>query len=148
MNQIHYAIKSIKETEFFVDESIVLDPQCDLTYNASIQTMIETEEVVFTIMVSYSNKSVKYDFLRGKTVTSFLIKDIKKYIPANAPSSGIDLPDPLWISMFGISFTHARALLTKSSASTKYAHMILPLIDPEKEFRKLFKEALEKGSKR
>ncbi len=145
MSQIHYAIKSIKETEFFVDESVELEPQCDLTYNANIQTKVDAEEIHYTIMVSYSSKSTKLDFMRGKTVSVFLIKDLKNYVPKNATLEGVDLPDPLWISMFSISFTHARALLAKSAAATKYAHMMLPLIDPEKEFRKLFAQQLAKG---
>lgn len=145
MSQIHYAIKSVKETEFFVDESIELEAQVDLNYNASIQTKVDAEEIHYTISVSYSSKTTKLDFLRSKTVSVFLIKDIKNYVPKHATLEGVDLPNPLWISMFSISFTHARALLAKSAAGTKYAHMMLPLIDPEKEFNKLFAQQLAKG---
>lgn len=146
MSQIQYAIKSVKETEFFTDESLELEAQVDLNYNASIQTKLETEEVLVTIMVSYSSKTTRHDFLRSKVVSSFIIKDMKNYVPAGSSSAGIDLPDPLWVAMFGISFSHARALLAKSAAATKYAHMTLPLIDPEKEFRKLFAKELEKNA--
>jgi len=58
----------------------------------------------------------------------------------------VDLPDPLWVTLFSISFTHARAMLAHSSAGTKYGHMIMPLINPEQEFKKIFKQELERNS--
>jgi hypothetical protein len=48
------------------------------------------------------------------------------------------LPDNLWISLFSIAFTHARAIIAKSSAGTKYGHMLLPIINPVQEFKNLF----------
>jgi len=147
MTQINYAVKSVKETEYFVDESVELEAQSDLNYNATIQTIVDLQEIHIIIMVSYSNKSTKQVFLKSKVTSVFVIQDLKNYARLEGNKEGVDLPDPLWITLFSISFTHARALLYKSAAPTKFSQMILPLINPEVEFKKIFAKELEKGLK-
>ena len=82
--------------------------------------------------------------MKGRTATTFLIRNMLEYSRTINDHEEIDLPDPVWITMFSVAFSHARALLAKSSSGTRYGHMLMPLINPEQEFYKLFGPALEK----
>ncbi|MEJ0055765.1 MAG: hypothetical protein WDN75_08995 [Bacteroidota bacterium] len=145
MEQIGYAIKAVKETEYFVDESVEPGEQCEFTLNAGIHAKSDLEEIHFTISAIYQNKGTSLDFLRGKTTSVFAINNMKDRIKIKDGRETIDLPDPLWITLFSISYTHARAMLSRSSAGTKFGHMILPLVSPEEQFRAIFKKELEKS---
>ncbi len=137
--QIHWAIKEIKELEFFIDEFIDLGPSFDFNYTVEIMPLANEEIVRLGIKVDYAKSDTKELFMRGKVVTSFSIKDLKTLVRKTEDNPDfVDLPEPLWIALFSIAFTHARAILSRSSAGTKYAHMLLPAINPETEFRKLF----------
>jgi hypothetical protein len=144
MEQIGYAIKSVKETEYFVDESMELADQCDFHLNASIHTKAEVEEIHFTILANYRKKGTTDDFLKGRTTTVFVIDNLKERVRILDGKESVDLPDPLWITLFSISYTHARAMLSRSSAGTKFGNMILPLVNPEDQFRTIFKNELLK----
>lgn len=137
--QIQWAIKEIKELEFFIDESIDLGPSFDFNFTVEIRPLENEEIVRLGIIVNYAKTDTKEQFMRGKVVTSFLIKDLKTLVRKIEDRPDLlDLPEQLWVALFSIAFTHARAILSRSSAGTKYAHMLLPAINPEAEFRKLF----------
>lgn len=143
MDQVAYAIKSVKETEYFVDETMELEEQYDFHYNATIQSKVEADEVQLSISVNYRKKGTAIDFLRGRTISVFFIKDMKSRASIKDGKETVDLPNPLWVTLFSISFTHARAMLARSAGGTKYGHLIMPLINPEVEFKKLFGEHVQ-----
>lgn len=143
MEQVAYAIKSVKETEYFVDETLELEEQFDFHYNASIHSKVDTEEVHLSITVNYRKKGTNIDFLRGRTTSIFLIQNMKDRANIKDGKEMIDLPDPLWVTLFSISFSHTRAMLARSAGGTKYGHLIMPLINPEIEFKKLFGEHMQ-----
>ena len=144
MEQVLFAIRSIRETEYYVNESLHLDEEIDFHYNASIENKVDLEEVHFTITVNYRRKGTAEDYLRGKTISVFTIQNMKSRVSMIDGKEALDLPDPLWVTLFSISFTHARAMLARSAAGTKYSHLIMPLINPEVEFKKLFGAHLQK----
>jgi hypothetical protein len=125
---------------------IEVGEQSDFYYNAIINSKMELEEVHITIAVNYKKKGTTEDFMRGRTSTVFLIQQMKERSALKDGKEVVDLPDPLWVTLFSISFTHARAMLAHSSAGTKYGHMIMPLVNPETEFKKIFGKELKKQS--
>lgn len=144
--QIYFAIGEIKELEFFVNENIELSTSYDFKYHVELRNDIAQKKIFFTITANYSINGSQDVFMKGKSSTVFLIKDFDRYVRTTDGVQGVDLPDPLWITLFGIAFTHARALLAKSSAGTRYSHMLMPLISPEAEFKKLFGQHLKPSS--
>ena len=140
---INYGIQSVRETEYFIDESVEIEQSVTMVLNASLTIKVPLEEVHFTITANYRNRNV--DFLRGKTTTIFLVQNLKDRSKIVDAKELVDLPDPLWITLFSISFTHARAMLARSSAGSKFGQFILPIINPEEQFRLIFKAELEKN---
>lgn len=115
-----FAIKGIKEIEFFANEFVDLGESFDFNYQVEIKSDIPEELVLVTITPNYLLKGSETPFMRSKVMTIFTIKDLKlRERILDDGTQAVDLPDPVWVSLFSIAFTHARALLAKSSASTK-----------------------------
>ena len=146
MEQIGYAIKTVKETEYFVDESMEIGEQCDYLLNAGIDTKTALGEIHFTISYNYRRKGTTEDFLKGKTTSVFIIQNMKERVRIREGKETVDLPDPLLTTLFSISYTHARAMLARSAGGTKFGHMILPLINPEEQFKTIFKSEPQKNN--
>ncbi len=137
--QIEWAIKEIKELEFMVNEFLDLGPSFDFGYTTEIMPIAAEETLRITVTANYSKTETKEVFLKGKVTTVYLIKDLKSTAKAtDNDTEAIDLPEPLWVALFSIAFTHTRAILARSSAGTKFGNMLLPAINPEIEFKKLF----------
>ncbi len=144
--QIFWSIKEIKEIEFFVDEFSKLESTLDYNYNVDLRPASAEDAVRMTITATYMKTGTSDILMKGKIMTVFLIRDLKSMARINENGTEeVDLPEPLWIALFSIAFTHARAILARSSAGTKYSHMILPPINPQTEFKKLFGPFLKKG---
>ncbi|MEX2232313.1 MAG: hypothetical protein WD824_09140 [Cyclobacteriaceae bacterium] len=137
--QVHFAIKEIKELEFFINENVELGEAFDYNYQVNVSHSVPAETIMVIITANYLLHQKTEHFMKGKTATTFLIRDLKNYVKKLKGKDGIDLPDALLITLFSISFSHARALLAKSSAGTKFSHMLMPLINPEQEFNKVFR---------
>ena len=136
--QIHWSIVEIKETEFFVDES-ARPEKVNFGYQVMLDLKIPDSLVCFSIIATYTNAATNEIVLKSKSFTSFGIKNIESFAKKTGNNQdAIDLPDALWISLFSMSYTHARALLAKSAGPTIFKALIIPPINPEAEFKKLF----------
>ncbi len=131
-----------------VNENIDQLTAMHFNYNVDLNIVVPEELVSLTITATYMDANSKEVFMKGKAMTSYLIKDMKSMSKkAENGSDSVDLPEPLWISLFSIAYTHARALLAKNSAGTKYRHLLLPAINPTTEFKKLFGPHLKESIK-
>lgn len=136
---IAWAINEIKELEFFVDEELDIGPSFNFNFNVTLNPKPLENKLQFIIHASYIKKETNEVFMKSKVATSYLIKDLHLFSKkTEGGKDAVNLPNPLWIALFSIAFTHTRAILSRSSSGTKYAHMLLPAINPEKEFKKSF----------
>lgn len=140
---LQIGIKKIKDLEFFIDEDIQVNGPFDFNHNVSIVTNAEDETVSFIILVNYFLTQTQTPFMRSKSITVFNVKNLKSVVKVVDGRELFDIPDQLLVTMFSISFTHSRALHAKSCAGTKYSELLMPLINPDHEFRKLFGPNLE-----
>lgn len=141
--QVEWAIKGIQELEFMINESVPLDPKVDFTFTVDISPVVEHESILISIKVVYVNATKKDELLKEKVMTIFSIKDMKSRTQISSEGKPlVDLPEDLWITMFSISFTHTRALLAKSAAGSRFSQMLLPIINPEEQFKRLFGHVL------
>lgn len=141
---IQFGIREIKELEFFVDEGKESNGSFNFNYNVDILPDLQGELLRIVITANYLKPSSKELFLRGKVSTGFYIKDMKSY--ARTQQTGqeaIDIPEQVWVTLFSIAFTHARAILARSAAGTKFTGLLMPVINPQKEFQKLFGKYLK-----
>lgn len=103
----------------------------NLQLKVNIRQTFNLEESAITVDVV----SKLLNTLDGSTLIShtgrtiFLVKNLEKYKINN--SDLFDLPENFIVIIYGLAFTHARALLAVEISPTAYKdHYILPLIDP------------------
>src|SRR5690349_10132296 len=135
---IEWAIKEIRELEFMINESIELGSQMNTSYMADIVPRVDEEVVQMVITFNYLKAETKELFMKSKVMTSYQIRDLKSMTTKKDGIDMINLPNPLWTALFSIAFTHTRAILAKSSAGSRFGHMLMPPINPDIEFKKLF----------
>jgi preprotein translocase subunit SecB len=146
MQQVKYAIKSVRQVEYFIDESKTLENEVVFNLNSTIELVVPKNEVRFTISVVYQTKGMLEDLLRGRVTSVFSIENMKERASYVDGKELVDLPDDLLVTLFSISFSHARALIASSVAGTQFNDLILPLIDPAVEFKKIFGKELKKNN--
>lgn len=142
---VEWAIKEIKELEFMVNESLDVGTTIDTSYTVDMLPVIAEEKIQMSVTFSYLKNETKEVIMKSKVMTTYLIRDLKSMVKKKDNNiEAVDLPHPLWIALFSIAFTHTRAILARSSAGSKYSHMLIPPINPDAEFKKLFGEQLQK----
>jgi hypothetical protein len=146
MEPIRFAVKAVKETEYFVDESMNPGDNFDFRLNASLNIVTQMDEVHFTVNYNYRLKGTDNDFMRGKTTTLFIVEGLAKKAKVQEGKEMVDLPNEVWISLLSISYSHARAMFARSSAGTRFGHLILPLVNPQEQFNQIFGSELAKNA--
>ena len=145
--QIHWSILEIKETEFFVDDS-AKPGQVNFGYQVVLDIKVAESLVSFSIIATYVNATTNEVVLKSKSFTSFRIKNMESFTKKDEKGQdAVDLPDELWIALFSMAYSHARALLAKSAGPTIFKTLIIPPINPESEFKKLFGQHIKDAAK-
>ena len=147
--KIEFGIKGIRLTEFFADESKKKSSDLNLNYRTDINLEIPQSLLRISISPTYSDKDSGDILMRGTVETVFSIKDMQTYARMKEDGSQIlDFPEPFWVTVFSISFSHTRALLAHSAGRSAFDAFLLPVINPTVEFRKLFAHQLQKKSEK
>jgi hypothetical protein len=144
---IEWSIKGIKELEFFVNESLEAGPMIDTSYTINIDPSLTDDKIQMSIAFSFLKNETKELLMKSSVMTVYLIRDLKSFAKKVDGVDSVNLPDPVWHILFSIAFTHTRAIMARSSAGSKYSHLIMPPVNPEVEFKKLFGKILEAQQK-
>lgn len=137
MENVSFGIKKIKDTEFFVDESIEIDPQ-KIGMNFELKTNINLTEttVELVLLVVFRDNISEKPILRIRTSNIFLIPELASF--KKKDDEAFDLPDVLLTTMLSLSISHTRALLAKNAVGTKFADVYIPIVNPAEMAKKLF----------
>jgi len=128
--QVNIGIKKIKDTEFFVDEAIVLsDPFTanigfELTTNVNLAE--KTIELLLTAFFTVQEHSTL--FMKIKTSNVFMVQEVEEFM--NTEKKVFNIPDNIMVTLFSLSISHTRALLAKNALGTKFSEIYLPIINP------------------
>lgn len=144
---VQFGIADIRLVEFFVDESKTIEAAFDLNYKTDINFHVAENVIRINITATFMRKENREIFMRGNVETIFTINDLKSYAIKKADGKdAIDLPDGVWVTLFSLSYSHARALLAHCSGRSQFVGLLLPIINPTAEFKKLFAQQLQKDS--
>jgi len=132
-----FNVQRILDCGFVVEEAIF--PELNdtlLGYGQGFYFNIEEGWVQFTLRADFS-KELNQIFATGTVLTRFGVQNLKSFID--------DQGDVIWPpnaleTMFGIAFSHLRALFSKNLAGTRFADHILPLINAAKLFKTLIEQ--------
>ncbi|GEM_PF-2975357 len=132
-----YRISKIQTTKFVfeeIDQKRIVElfsDRKDLNLTVNIGTLAEVDELKFTVDLGtkLEDKTTKIVLVEHVARTIFHIDGLNSIY--NPKTKFVDFPTPLIIQIYGIAFSHARALLAIDIAPTCYRDKyMLPVIDP------------------
>ena len=131
-------IKKIRDIEFFFDEQVELNDLTQIVLGFELKTNINPIEnsVELLLAAVYSLQSENKVIMRIRTSTVFLIPELATL--KKEEENVFDIPDDILTTMLSLSITHTRALLAKNAIGTKFADLILPIVNPTDMFKQLF----------
>ena len=141
-----YGIIRILDCGFGIQE--LISPELDkITVGYGMNFGINTEEnwVQYVIKADFMDSETNSVFLSGTSLTRFNVTNLKGFIKEN---NDMLLPDGFLETLFGIAFTHMRAILAKNIAGSKFSNIIVPIVNPNPLFKDLLQIQREEMKKR
>lgn len=139
--QVTIAISRIKEVEYFINESLELQPDAQVNINFQVTTNFNLEDNTVEILLTsqFIEITASIALLKIKTSNVFFVNELADfYYPQNQT---YDIPDNIMVTILSLSVSHTRALLAKNAQGTKFAGLYIPIVNPTDLFNQLFKTA-------
>lgn len=131
-----YQITRIQDCGLYIEEAINPNqPDSKLGYGMSFVFDVNNSWIQFIIKAEFRTSAGEL-MASGSVLTRFAIANLKDFIEEGNETNVI-FPDNTVETLFGLSFTHLRAILTKNLAGSRFAHLILPVINPIELFKNL-----------
>ena len=139
--QVNIAISRIKEVEYFINESIELQPGAQLNINFQVTTNFKLDDktVEMLLTAQFAEMTEGIVLLKIKTSNVFSVLELEDF--HKPESETYNIPDNVMVTFLSLSVSHTRALLAKNAQGTKFAGLYIPIVNPTDLFNQLFKTA-------
>jgi len=127
--QIDIAVNKIVNMGFTFEEASNVDEKMNLSYGLKVQFDTNRDAVIFIITSNYKNLETKSTLFTSKTMTEFFVANLKQFMRPG-DTSNVTIPDNVMHILFGMAFTHARAIQAVNVAGTKFGSLVLPIVNP------------------
>ena len=137
--QVTIAISRIKEVEYFINESLGLQPgaQLNINFQATMNFKPDDNTVEILLTAQFIEMAGGIPLLKIKTSNVFSVLELADFY--NPQSQTYDIPDNVMVTILSLSVSHTRALLAKNAQGTKFAGLHIPIVNPTDLFNQLFK---------
>lgn len=139
--QIGYRIKQINTTKFSFEEivndekDVIVFDSLAININAKLEINKKNSEVTILINSEFSEKKSQTVLIEHSGKTVFEFDDLERLI--NPDNNNFEIPNNLLVQLYGLSYSHARALLASENSRTVYKDKyFLPVIDPKRFIQK------------
>ena len=136
---IDLVIVRIADLGFEVNESVIPLETYGIGYSLVWSFNSNENWVEFILKAEYRSLDTEPIFMMANVLTRFFIKDLQNFILMKEEKETLDLPNHVMVTMFSITFTHTRAIMSKNCASSKFKDYYLPLINPAESLQQLLK---------
>ncbi len=139
--QVNIAISRIKEVEYFINESIELQPgaQVNISFQVTTNIKLDDKTVEMLLTAQFAETTEGIVLLKIKTSNVFSVLELADY--HKSENETYDIPDNVMVTFLSLSVSHTRALLAKNSQGTKFAGLYIPIVNPTDLFNQLFRAA-------
>lgn len=136
-----YSINRILDCGFSVEEVVNIDQEgIQIGYGMNFVFSEEENWIQYTIRTDFKNANNE-SFFTGTVLTRFGIENFNQFINEQGQ---VVFPSGFLEMLFGISFSHMRAILAKNISGSKFSTLVVPIINPKELFNNLLKLNIEK----
>ena len=138
---LEFGILRILDCGFSIEELIGNEPNIDIGYGMSFVFSVENNWIQFAIRTDFKQVDTDIIFFSGTVSTRFGVNNLKQLEDEDGK---ITFPQGFLETLFGITFSHMRAILAKNVAGSRFSNIIVPLINPKSLFNELLQGNIEK----
>ena len=136
-----FGIIRILDCGFAIQELIPPDEdKIKMGYGMNFVFDVNTSWIEFIVSVEFKHADNDLTFLSGSTLTRFGVNNLGGFVNED---DKVEFPDGALETLFGIAFTHMRAILSKNIAGSRFSDIIVPVINPSVVFHELLKTNIE-----
>lgn len=136
--QVNIAIARIKEVEYFINESIVLQQGAKVNINFQVTTNFKLDEKTVEILLTAQFAEIAEGTVLLKIKTSNVFSVLELVDFHKPESETYNIPDNVMVTLLSLSVSHTRALLAKNAQGTRFAGLYIPIVNPTDLFNQLF----------
>ncbi len=118
------------------NENIAIGYDMNLSFD-EIENWIQ-----FIIEVEFVNSKNQVRIIYSTVLSKFFVENLNQYFTED--KEALQLPHQGLETLFGLAFTHTRAILAKNLAGTIHSHLYIPIINPTVLLNSLLKQATDR----
>lgn len=137
-----YGIARILDCGFSLEEGIdVKSDNIQYGYGMNFIFSVEESWIQFVIRTDFKDGTTKNSFLTGTVLTKYSINNLSAFVDDNQT---VQFPSGSLETLFGMAFTHMRAIISKNIAGSKFSWIVVPIVNPNTLFPELLRINVEK----
>jgi hypothetical protein len=130
-----FGIMRILDCGFMIEELISPEPgKIKIGYGMNFLFDVPANWIQFLIKVNFQDSDTGNEFLTGTVLTRFSVNNLAGFVDEN---DKVIFPNGSLETLFGIAFSHLRAILSKNVMGSRFSHIIVPIIHPGSLFNQL-----------
>jgi len=141
-NVFAFDVVRVLDCGFSIEEMIdPTDGNIQTGYGMNFTFDVENSWVQMIVRVDLNTIDTDKTFISGTVLTRFGINNLKGFIDEN---NLVNFPKGSLETLFGIAFTHMRAIFAKNISGSRFTNIIVPVINPNELFPELLNLSIEK----
>lgn len=142
---IEFGVIRILDCGFLIQELIPPDPDKILIgYGMNFLFDVDEGWLEFVLKAEFKHADNNITFLSGNVLTRFAIIDFPSFV---GEDNKVFFPPDSLETLFGIAFGHLRAIMAKNVSGSRFANVIVPVINPSPIFHELLQMNIEAEKK-
>ncbi|RKR84840.1 hypothetical protein BDD43_5093 [Mucilaginibacter gracilis] len=140
-----FGISRIVDCGFMIEEAVKAEPnKVRLGYSMNFLFDVPNSWIQFNVRADFQHSETGITFLSGTVLTRFSINNLSGFLDDDKK---VVFPKGVLESLFGIAFSHMRAILAKNIAGSRFTNVYVPVIDTQVVFNELLKRNIEVAKK-
>lgn len=132
-----FSILRILDCGFTINELVAIEKdKIKIGYGMNFQFDVENNWIEYVVKAEFKHTETDFTFLSGSALTRFGVNNLSAFVDEN---DKVIFPTGSVEALFGIAFTHMRAILSKNVAGSRFSTIIVPIINPAPIFHELLK---------
>jgi hypothetical protein len=139
-----FDISRILDCGFGIEELITPEiDKVDIGYGMNFVFDVKNSWVRIGIRTDFKTKDTNQTFITGTVLTEFSIDNLNQFLDNN---NLVNFPDGSLEMLFGIAFSHMRAIVSKNVSGSRFTNILVPVVNPTELFKELLNINIAKFS--
>jgi len=137
-----FGIARILDCGFSIEEAHNPEDGLQIGYGMSFLFDPTNSWIQFNIRVDFTTQKTSALAVTGTVMTRFSVNSLSDFLDEN---NIVNFPEGAVESLFGIAYSHLRAILAKNLSGSRFNDLYVPVANPNELFHSLFQANVERA---